>query len=205
MEDGNWMMAGFQVGGPYGDKGNPAAVAISRGDNLLEWEVITVPEPEASRMWGESAVIVEGATLTCIARNHGTNPIAMVSESTDYGRTWPTMRASNLPMVASKPYAGTLGSGQRYLVCTTTADSGNRRNPLTIALSKPGKPLFSEIYRISDLDMDPAPETSRLPALSYPYAIEHDGQLYVGYSNDRGLGGNRNCAELAVISLQEFQ
>ncbi len=46
--------------------------------------------------------------------------------------------------------------------------------------------------------------------LSYPYAIEHDGQLYVGYSNSGGGVGrvgekrqlwNNNSGELAVIPV----
>ena len=58
------------------------------------------------------------------------------------------MRPSKLPMTTSKPIAGILSSGQRYLVCTTTADSGKRRSPLTIAVSRPGESLFSKIFVI---------------------------------------------------------
>ena len=39
-------------------------------------------------------------------------------------------------MTASKPYAGVLSTGRRYLIGTTALDSGNRRRPLTaLALS----------------------------------------------------------------------
>ena len=38
-------------------------------------------------------------------------------------------------------------------------------------------------------------------SLAYPYAVEHDGKLYVAYSNGGGRGGNRNSAELAVIPV----
>ncbi|MCB9782707.1 MAG: exo-alpha-sialidase [Candidatus Omnitrophica bacterium] len=203
MDNGEWILAGFQVGGPNGESGNPAAVAISR--NLLDWVVVTIPAPEGSRMWGESAVIVDGATVTCIARSHRDTPVALVSVSTDYGHTWPAVTESNLPMVASKPYAGILSTGQRYLICTTTADAGNQRNPLTIAVSKPGESLFSRVYRISERLDETGGDASRPPALSYPYAVEHNGNLYVGYSNDRGLGGNRNCAELAVIPIESLK
>ena len=82
-------------------------------------------------------MIVDKARITNIAR-YGSKALALVSTSEDHGRTWTPAAASNLPMATSKPYAGTLSTGQRYLVCTTTADTGGKRSPLTIAVSKPG-------------------------------------------------------------------
>ena len=110
-------------------------------------------------------------------------------------------------MAKSKPYAGKLSTGQRYLVCTTTADSGSRRSPLTIAVSAPDKPFFSRVYRIRDATFANGPGDSHPQArLSYPYAIEHDGFLYVGYSNSGGRPGmNINSAELAVIPIAELR
>ena len=51
-------------------------------------------------------------------------------------------------------------------------------------------------------------------SLAYPYAIEHAGHLYVGYSNSGGGVGrvgtgrelwNNNSAELAVIPIAALQ
>ena len=89
-------------------------------------------------------------------------------------------------MATSKPIAGTLtlSTGQRFLVCTTTADSGKRRSPLTIAVSRPGETLFSQVFVIRHAEFPGGPgESNKGAALSYPYAVEHDGKLYVGYSN----------------------
>ena len=84
-----------------------------------------------------------------IARYHGQEQaVALAAVSEDYGRTWTPSHPSNLPMVASKPYTGTLSTGRHYLTCTTTADSGNRRSPLTIALTRPGEGRFSQVYVI---------------------------------------------------------
>jgi hypothetical protein len=55
------------------------------------------------------------------------------------------MRPSNLPMTTSNPIAGILSTGQGYLVCTTTADSGKRRSPLTITVSRLGVGVLSEV------------------------------------------------------------
>ncbi|MHB8897144.1 MAG: exo-alpha-sialidase [Thermoguttaceae bacterium] len=199
MDDGNWIMAGISVTGGYGGPDDPAAVAISRGDDFTRWDVVRVPKPEMLEMWGESTVIVDGPEVLCIAR--WKEPVALAAASSDYGRTWTQMRETNLPMAASKPYGGVLSTGQRYLLGTTTADSGNRRSPLTIAVSRPGEKFFSKIYCIRDAVSEGPGESNPKCRLSYPYAVERGGSLYVAYSNDGSRGGNRNSAELAILPV----
>jgi len=200
MADGNWIMSGVRVANGYGGTDDPAAVAISHGDDLTRWDLVVIPKPPQYVMWGESAVIVDGRRVINAAR-FGARAQALVAVSEDCGRTWTESRPSNLPMATSKPYAGTLSTGQRYLVCTTTADSGGRRSPLTIAVSRPGENAFSRVFRIRDAVHEGPGESHPKAALSYPYAAEHAGKLYVGYSNSGGRGGNQNSAELAVISI----
>ena len=108
-------------------------------------------------------------------------------------------------MTTSKPAAGILSTGHRYLVCTTAKDNGGKRTPLTIALSRPNENRFSKIFviRRSRHDGEPGESADRL-SLSYPYAMEHDGNLYVGYSNNGGRRGNLNSAELAVIPIKSL-
>jgi hypothetical protein len=115
-----------------------------------------------------------------IAR-YGEMAQALLAVSEDYGRTWTPSAPSNLPMATSKPCAGVLSTGQRHLVCTTTADSGKRRSPLTIAVSRPGETVFSKIFviRPAVFPEDPG-ELSPGAGLSYPCAVEHEGKLYVG-------------------------
>ncbi len=206
MDDGNWIMAGIRVG-----DGDPAAVAISRGDDFTKWDLVVIPKPAGLKMWGESAVIVEGRRVTNIARCDGKQPVALVAFSEDFGRTWTESRPSNLPMAASKPCAGTLSTGQRFLICSTTADGGSRRSPLTIALSRPGETNFSRVFVIRHAQHPAGPgESHPRASLAYPCAVEHDGKLYVGYSNSGGGVGrvgegrelwNNNSAEMAVIPV----
>ena len=200
MANGNWIMAGMITAGDH-----PAGVAISHGDDLKQWEVVVIPRSEGlGKMWGEAAVIVEGSEITCIAR-YGLKPIALSSISRDNGRTWTPMGPSNLPMTTAKPCAGRLSNGCRYLIVTTTTDCGVRRHPLTIALSRPGEKLFSRVFRIRD-DVHEGPGESKAGAgLCYPCAIEYEGKLYVGYSNNGRRGGNQNSAELAVIPLEALR
>jgi predicted neuraminidase len=202
MGDGNWLMAGI-CAGVFSEKNvNPAAVAISHGDDFTKWDLVSIPASKGLKMWGESAVMVDGPRVTNIAR-YGAKALALVAESADYGRTWTASASGNLPMATSKPCAGLLSNGQRYLVCTTTADTGGRRNPLTIAVSKPGEKLLSKIFVIRPAMFPAGPgESNERASLSYPCATEHDGKLYVGYSNSGGRGGNNNSAELAVIPIK---
>lgn len=199
MEDGNWIMAGISVNNGLGGPDDPAAVAISHGDDLTRWDVVGIPKPKDLQMWGESTVIVAGGEVLNIAR--WGRPVALAAVSRDCGRTWTESRESNLPMAGSKPCGGMLSTKQRYLVGTTTADSGNRRSPLTIAVSRPGEKVFTKIFRIRDAVHSGPGESHPDCRLSYPYAVEHAGKLYVVYSNDGGRGGNRNSAELAVIPI----
>ncbi|MCA9044423.1 MAG: exo-alpha-sialidase [Planctomycetaceae bacterium] len=197
LENGNWLMSGLSVG-----EGNPAAIALSNGDNLTDWTFVEIPKsPSVGQMWGESTVLVDGKHITNIAR-YGQQAIALVAESDDFGATWTKSVKSNLPMVTSKPYSGMLSTGQRYLVCTTTADSGGRRSPLTIAVTRPGEKLFCKVFVIRHAVFPEGPGESHAQAkLSYPYAVEHEGKLYVGYSNSGERGANRNSAELAIIPV----
>jgi hypothetical protein len=205
MADGNWIMPGGLFG-PYSSNGTfPAAVAISHGDNLLQWDLVKIQVGAGiQRMWGESSIIVDGNQVLNIAR-FGGKAIALAAISEDYGRTWTPSQISNLPMATSKPAAGVLSTGQRYLVCTTVRDNGGRRTPLTIAVSRPGEEHFSKVFAIRrSLHPDRPGESAEQLSLAYPCAVEHAGKLYVGYSNNGGRRGNLNSAELAVIPLDAF-
>jgi hypothetical protein len=197
LADGNWIMAGFRVANGYDVEGNLAAVAISHGDNFTKWDLVVIPAIRGlGTIWGESTVIVDDGRITNIAR-YGEKPLALVSTSADSGRTWTPSSPSNLPMTTSKPYAGTLSTGQRFLVCTTTADTGGSRAPLTIALSKPGEKEFSKVFAVRHSVSDKTPGVSDKRAdFSYPYAVEHAGRLYVGYTHK-----SHAANDLAVIPV----
>ena len=199
MKDGNWIVAGIRIEGGNGGANDPAAVAISHGDDLTNWDRVVIPKTDANDMWGESTLTVDGPNILNIARYR--KPVALVANSADFGRTWSMSQESNLPMVASKPFAGILSTGTRYLIGTTSADSGNRRSPLTIAVADSSSPSFHRIYRIRDAIHEGPGESHPKAALAYPYAVEQGGKLFVAYSNDGGRGNNRNSAELAVIPV----
>ncbi|WP_236979577.1 exo-alpha-sialidase [Membranihabitans maritimus] len=217
MKNGNIIMAGFSVG-----NGNPPAVAICNNSDITKkWSVIKIPTD--ANIWGESSIIVDSSDILLIARSsfntpkveNYSHPLAWVSFSRDFGETWTKLKPSNMPMAATKPYAGILSTGQRYLISSTTSNSGNDRRPLTIAISRPGEKEFSKIFKIRDaVLLGEEVESHPKVKLAYPYAIEHDGSLYVVYSNDGGKQGrkgegrqllNNNSAELAIISIEKLK
>ena len=201
MPDGNWIMAGARVSHGYDVAGDLPAVAISRGDDLTQWDLVVLPAATGlGVIWGESTVIVEEKRILNIAR-YGAKAVALAATSDDCGRTWTPSTPSNLPMATSKPYAGTLSTGQRFLVCTTTGDRGGRRSPLTIAVSKPGESVFSRVFVIRRSVFPEGPGVSDPRAdFSYPYAVEHAGQLHIGYTHK-----SHAANELAVIPLRSLE
>lgn len=216
MDNGQWIMAGASLG-----DGNPPGVAICKDGDFTRWEVKRIPS--SVKVWGESSVIVDGSRILLISRSAGntpkfeglSHPLAWVSVSNDYGNTWSELQPSNLPMAASKPYAGILSNGQRYLIGTTTENSGNARHPLTIAVSRPGENTFSKIYVIRRAVHEGPGESDPEAGLAYPYAVEHKGKLWVVYSNSGGGKGrvgeagramwNNNSAELAIIPIRDLR
>ena len=204
MDDGNWIMPGGSLGLYSNQERFPAAVAISHGEDFTKWDFVEIPTAKSiRRMWGESAIMVDGAAVTNVAR-YGGRAWALAAMSEDCGRTWSSSQISNLPMATSKPAAGVLSNGQRYLVCTTARHNGAHRSPLTIAVSRPGEKLFSNVFVIRRSEHEGPGESADRLSLSYPCAIEHEGQLYVGFSNNGGRKGNLNSAELAVIPIEKL-
>lgn len=200
MADGNWIMAGLHLS-PFAKGANLPTVAISRGDDFTKWDPVVIPAAPGvgTNVWGESTVIVDGQKVVNISR-YGAKAVALLSVSEDHGRTWTPAAPSNLPMATSKPYAGTLSTGQRYLVCTTTADTGGKRSPLTIAVSKPGESVFSKVFLVRTSVFEGTPGVSDPKAdFSYPYAVEHEGKLYVGYTHKSHVAN-----ELAVIPIRSL-
>ncbi|MGE4489810.1 MAG: exo-alpha-sialidase, partial [Kiritimatiellales bacterium] len=215
MPDGNWIMPGLRARHGFASEDldypdeNLPAVAISHGDDFTKWDLVVIPAAEGvTHMWGEAGVIVDGSRVTLLSRWRGERPYALIAESQDCGRTWTTLRASNMPMAASKPCVGMLSTGQRYLIANISANTGNRRTPLSIAYSRPGESSLSEIRVIRHSLQNDAPWSAESATFGYPAAVEHGGKLYVGYSNSgsaQGKGYNVNNAELAVIPIAELQ
>lgn len=209
MENGNYIMPGVYVGGSWGSTENPPAVAISQKDDLTNWKVIKIPKAEDVVLWGEAGVLVNRNKVCCVSRNWYKDPVARAAVSEDFGETWTIAERTNLWMADSKPAAGTLKNGTRYLICTTLADNGHLRYPLTIALGRGGEYAFQEVkcIRKHDAERDSELKQDQQLLLAYPYTTEADGKLYVTYSvgvTGSSINNYNNAAELAVIETKQL-
>jgi hypothetical protein len=178
LRNGGWIIAGeFGFETP--------AVAICEDDAFAKWRTVPIAAPKGLK-FPEPTIIVEADRLVAIIRNEFAlgppQTQALVSESFDHGHSWTMASLSNLPMVNSKPFAGILSNGQRFLVANYP-DPVSRRGCLTIALSRPGELRFSAM-RVIRQGVPPVflQGLCKEPQWSYPYAIEHDGELLVTYS-----------------------
>lgn len=187
LANGNWIIGG------HTDKVTMAAVAISVGDDLTRWRVVNVPIPTPRALpCPETALLVNGSEVLAIVRNQD-EMRPLVSVSRDSGETFSPAVVSNLPMVGSKPFAGTLSSGQRYLIYNGAAPGSRSRNNLLIAVTSPGQSYpFKKVWQViggvpddvrTALGMDEALVGDQ--AWAYPEAVERDGVLYVVFSQNK--------------------
>jgi len=186
MKNGHYIMGGLIVDHEQDWPNADAAVALSDGDNVLQWKPVLIPRTPGKRIWGETAVIVEEERITALVR-YGEKKLTLVSFSEDFGQTWSTLRESNLPNANSKIYAGTLSTGHWYAILNL-----ENRNTLAIAVGAPGAHSFSRVWTIRTGASHQPRNAGRgkHPQWSYPYAIEAKGNLYVGYAiskEDAGL------------------
>ncbi len=203
MPDGNWLIGGENW---WYD----AAVAISDGEDLTRWRMITIPRPEALKiLYPESAVVdYGGGHLVAVCRPYsGTNPLLPISdsvmptaptaESFDGGHTWTSLGLGNFPLADSQPFAGRLSTGQNYLL-TNSLEEG--RGLLSIAVTGPEGGLFRRVFKVRHqhypLRRLFGNAVGKTTEWSYPNAFEHEGKLYVAYSQ-----GKEDCV-LSIIPVE---
>jgi hypothetical protein len=184
MGNGNYITGGQ-------DKDGLPVVAVSHGDDLTRWKTISIPYPEElAPSFAETTVWAREARVLAIIRG-GAN-VAWVATSSDHGKNWTTAQPSNLPMPRAKAYLGQLSTGQLYLI-----SNYRNRDTLVISVSKPGKLTLSRIWRVrhGKSAAPHYPGSAKSKQWSYPYAHEHDGQLYIVYSV-----GKEECG-LSVVPI----
>ncbi|MFH1922625.1 MAG: exo-alpha-sialidase [Planctomycetota bacterium] len=188
MADGNWITGGQ-------DKDGLPVVAVSHGDDLTQWDTISIPiTPALKPSFAETTVWPEGRRVLAVIRGGG--GVAWVSTSNDSGRTWSTARPSNFPMPRAKAYLGKLSTGQLYILSNL-----KNRDTLVISVGRPGEEALCRTWRIRHGPSGPPrfPGAAKSKQWSYPYGHEHEGTLYVVYSI-----GKEDCglSELPIESLE---
>jgi hypothetical protein len=184
MADGNWIIGGV-------NKNFQAVVGIIDKSDIYNWRTVQIPTP-TGKHFSETAILVTGDDILAIMRNQSSD-VAAVSQSSDCGKTWSQAQETNYPMAASKPYAGILSTGQRYLI----SNIDKSRNILVMAISRPDEKCLSKIFMIrSGVSREPIfTGWAKQSQWSYPYAFEKGRKLFIVYSV-----GKEDC-ELAIVPL----
>jgi len=199
--DGNWLLAGC-------DTRWYAAAALSRGGDLTKWDVVK-PDTDGEVFTEAGAwVSDDGGSVLLVMRNQSVltdgRYHAAVSLSTDGGRSFGECEISDLPMAAVKPFCGRLSDGRYYLLFNESIPGKPAaRDRLLIGIGNGGDFGLESFYVV---DEGYAAPSGRRLALSYPYAYEHEGRLYIAYSYESapGMGRNHNDAMLAVLRTDEL-
>ncbi|HEX2950068.1 MAG TPA: sialidase family protein [Armatimonadota bacterium] len=195
MDNGNWI-----IGGEY--FWHEAAVAISKGDDFMQWERVKIPRPDnIELLYPETAIVNQSDRLLAFCRPYKTQT-APVSESRDGGRTWTPLALSNFPLAPSQPFAGRLSTGQNYLL-TNSLEEGH--SLLTIAVTGPEGGLFRRIFKVRHqqwparrlfVDTGDGSYVGKPTEWSCPNATERDGNLYITYTQ-----GKEDCA-LSIVPIE---
>jgi hypothetical protein len=198
MDNGNWIIGGSS-------HWNDAAVAISDGDNFLKWTKVVIPRPDNLKLlYPETAIVNRrnnNLLAFCRPQQH-TRDVpdawsAPVAESHDGGYTWTTLGLSNFPLAPSQPFAGKLSTGHNYLLTNNLEDE---RCLLSIALTEPDGKFFRHIFKVRHQQWPRIRlfenSLGKPTELAYPTAIEHNGNLYIAYSQ-----GKEDCA-LSIVPIE---
>lgn len=177
------------------------------GDDLTHWEVF---KPDThGEIFTEAAAWVNGNRVLMVMRNQSAltdgKYNAAVALSTDGGRTFGECELSNLPMATTKPFCGTLSDGRIYMVFNESIpEHPHNRDRMLLGIGSRGGFTLSKLYVVDEGCFDN--QSKRRCSLSYPYAKEIDGKLYITYSYESmpTTGRNHNDAMLAVIDIKEL-
>jgi hypothetical protein len=104
-----------------------------------------------------------------------------------------------------KPATGLLSTGRRNLVCTTAKDNGGKRAPLNTPYRDPAKTGSPKSFSLAASCIQANPVSQRVISLSSPHATEHEGKLYLSYSNNGGRHRNENTADRAGIAINSLR
>lgn len=206
LRNGNWLISGES-------RWRESAVIISEGDDWTRWRLIIIPRGEGMTLrFPETAVIDQGDRLIAVCRPLGRGP-APASQSLDQGETWQPLQPSNYPIADSQPFGGTLSTGEHFLLSNHVTEG---RSLLTISLTSPGGRTFNRVLKIRHQQNpvrrvwgggtwrygkpDPAHTfVGKNTEWSYPYALEHEGKLYISYTV-----GKEDCM-MSVIPIEALQ
>jgi hypothetical protein len=120
-------------------------------------------------------------------RDNGGSQRLFRTFSKDHGQTWSMPEKTNYPNATSKLF--TLQTSRGYRVLISNANPVVGRREMHLAVSEDGLTFT----RMAKLDIP----SQKATTFQYPHAIEHDGYLFIAFSN------KKNITELLKVSLDD--
>ena len=173
---------------------NTPAVLISDSGHIdAEWRLVCIRDdgnlPDGAKLvHPELTAIAEGAHIRMFCRDDERR-VPLLYTSDDWGETWAGPWAHEIPFSSSKLYAGTLSTGQHYIIGNRQPD----RKALMLLYTRPGESRFS-----GGLLLRHEPDA----ASHYPAACEMDGKLCVIYSANAPGENSVRGAGLEIVPLE---
>lgn len=127
-------------------------------------------------------ILPDGKNLVGLIRDNGDSKRLLRSFSTDNGKSWSKIVATNFPDARSKFFALRTSRG-----CYAMVSNANpaRRDPLVLSISEDGLVYTRMFYLVGGRHID------------YPHIIEHDGHLLIAFS------GAKQTMEVLKVSLDD--
>lgn len=184
LATGEWMMT-------RRDPRFNVSMLIGGVKGLDQWRVVPVVDRLAAvrsskfspdePVWWEQP---DGLLVAAIRDNGGSGRLYR-SVSRDHGLTWSAPEKTDYPNATSKLF--TLRTGRGFRVLVSNANPALGRRELHLGVSDDGLTFT----RLARLDI-PSPKAT---TFQYPHVIEHDGQLFIAFSN------KKNVTELLRVPL----
>jgi hypothetical protein len=160
---------------------------------LDDWRVTSVVDRlaaiKASKFSPDEPVWWEqpDQSLVALLRDNGGSSRLFRAFSRDHGATWTAPEKTNFPNATSKLFS--LQTSRGYRVLISNANPGLGRREMHLSISEDGLTFT----RMARLDIPSAKATT----FQYPHAIEHDGSLFIAFSNKKAF------TELLKVSLDD--
>ncbi|MBE6883431.1 MAG: helix-turn-helix domain-containing protein [Ruminococcaceae bacterium] len=199
LPNGKLMLPG-RVAKLDGFPNTPAVMISDSGKIDAEWRLVKIAEngdlPDGKKLvHPEISVICCADTLYMFNRDDQRR-VPLVYISKDFGESWSTAKAHDIPYVSSKIYCGTLTDGRNYLIANT---DNFDRSKLVLYLSEKDTVCFEHAVVLFDGKAEDMPGVT---ACHYPAATESDGKLYIIAT--KNYSWSRRGAEVFVVDLEQF-
>ena len=177
LPNGPWMMT-------RRDHQRQVSVMIDGVEGFDQWQVHPMVAYDGSGRPEEPYwyILPDGKNLVGLIRDNGDSKRLLRSFSTDNGKSWSKIVATNFPDARSKFFALRTSRG-----CYAMVSNANpaRRDPLVLSISEDGLVYTRMFYLVGGRHID------------YPHIIEHDGHLLIAFS------GAKQTMEVLKVSLDD--